>query len=107
MNTTTRMSRWHQRFSSSLILVALGVLLVVATFEFPIASTMRACGSGTTTWSPIAGVSLPIVNLKGIELSELAFSWSNNCNGQASSLVPVFAAVTCVAGAVSVGIKRE
>ena len=100
MDTTTQVRQWLRQSGSSLSLIAVGVLLVVATFEFPLGGTMAACGRSVTTWSPVAGLSLPVVDLTGLALTELAFYWSDNCNGYTSSLVPVFAAVACFVGAV-------
>lgn len=92
----------RRRLGLASLLVAFGALLVVATFAFPISSTMAACGSDVTTWSPIAGLSLPVVNPTGLGLADLAFYWSDGCNGIASSLVPVFLAVGCFVGATKV-----
>ncbi|SEP22088.1 hypothetical protein SAMN04487948_12276 [Halogranum amylolyticum] len=92
----------RRRLGLGSLLVALGALLVVATFAFPIGSTMAACGSGVTTWSPVPGLSLPVVNPTGLGLADLALYWSDGCNGIASSLVPVFLAVGCLVGAAKV-----
>jgi hypothetical protein len=100
MYTMTWIRHHLQQFGLSLLLLALGVLLVVATFEFPLGATAAFCGQSVTTWSPLAGLSVPIVDLTGFGLSELVFYWSDGCNGHTSSLVPVLAAVACVVGAV-------
>lgn len=99
MNTAYQ-RRWLRQYGSSLLLAGAGVLLVLATFEFPISSTLVGCGADTTTWSPVSGLSLPVVNFRGFGFSDLAFYWSDGCNTMASSLVPVFAAVACFVGAV-------